>query len=61
MTALGALFTPLWYMATPVRQRKNVAANMGMTLVGIMAVPFLGGFALAIIHGSSGSAPSAAR
>jgi phosphatidate cytidylyltransferase len=50
MTALGVLATPLWYMATPARQRRNVAANMGMTLLGIMAVPFLGGYALAIIH-----------
>jgi phosphatidate cytidylyltransferase len=50
MTTLGVLFTPLWYMATPARHRKNVVANMGMTMLGIMAVPFLGGFALAIIH-----------
>jgi phosphatidate cytidylyltransferase len=53
MTAVGALFTPLWYMATPARQRKNVVANMGMTLLGVMAVPFLGGYALSIIHDAS--------
>jgi phosphatidate cytidylyltransferase len=53
MTLVGALFTPLWYMATPARQRRNVVANMGVTLFGIMAVPFLGGFALAIIHDAS--------
>jgi phosphatidate cytidylyltransferase len=53
MTLLGVLFTPLWYMATPARQRRNVVANMGMTFVGILAVPFLGGFAMAIIHDTS--------
>ncbi|HEY7280498.1 MAG TPA: phosphatidate cytidylyltransferase, partial [Actinomycetota bacterium] len=53
MTLVGALFTPLWYMATPARQRRNVVANMGLTMFGIMAVPFLGGFALAIIHEAS--------
>jgi phosphatidate cytidylyltransferase len=53
MTTVGALFTPLWFMATPARQRKNVVANMGMTMFGILAVPFLGGFALAIIHSTS--------
>ncbi len=53
MTLVGTLFIPLWYMATPARQRRNVVANMGVTMFGILAVPFLGGFALAIIHEAS--------
>ena len=53
MTAVGALFIPVWYMATPARHRKAVVANMGMTLFGIVAVPFLAGYALLIIHSFS--------
>jgi phosphatidate cytidylyltransferase len=53
MTAVGALFTPLWYMATPARHRRAVVANMGMTMFGIIAVPFLAGYALLIIHSFS--------
>jgi phosphatidate cytidylyltransferase len=53
MTTVGALFTPLWYMATPARHRRAVVANMGMTLFGIIAVPFLAGYALLIIHSFS--------
>ncbi|MFL5798565.1 MAG: phosphatidate cytidylyltransferase [Actinomycetota bacterium] len=53
MTAVGALFIPVWYMATPARHRKAVVANMGMTMFGIVAVPFLAGYALLIIHAFS--------
>jgi phosphatidate cytidylyltransferase len=53
MTAIGALFIPLWYMATPARHRRNVVVNIGMTMFGILAVPFLAGYALVIIHSYS--------
>ncbi len=53
MLALGAVFTPLWYMAIPAKSRRAVVANMGATLFGLVAVPFLAGYVLVILAGTS--------
>src|SRR6266542_2416231 len=53
MLALGAVFTPLWYMAIPAKSRRAVVANMGATLFGLVAVPFLAAYVLVILAGTS--------
>jgi phosphatidate cytidylyltransferase len=53
MLAVGVLFTPLWYMATPAKHRRHVVANIGVTLLGLVWVPFLAAYALVILHDTS--------
>ncbi len=53
MLAVGVLFTPLWYMAIPAKSRRAVVANMGATLFGLVAVPFLAAYVLVIMAATS--------
>lgn len=46
MFALGVIATFLWYLAVPAAHRKNLAANMGLTLLGIGYIPLLAGYLL---------------
>lgn len=50
MAALATVFTFLWYMAVPERARRNAAANIGLTLLGIVYVPLLAGYVLLILN-----------
>jgi phosphatidate cytidylyltransferase len=46
MFALGVIATFLWYLAVPAAHRKNLIANMGLTLLGIGYIPLLAGYLL---------------
>lgn len=41
MAALSVPFTAVWFMAVPPKARKNVLANMSLTLFGILYIPVL--------------------
>jgi phosphatidate cytidylyltransferase len=46
MFALGVVATFLWYLAVPAAHRKNLIANIGVTLLGIGYIPLLAGYLL---------------
>jgi phosphatidate cytidylyltransferase len=46
---LATALTALWYMAAPGGARRNVAVNVGATLLGAAYVPFLASFALLLL------------
>ena len=46
MVALGVVGTFLWFLAVPAAHRKNLVANMGLTLLGIAYIPLLAGYLL---------------
>ena len=46
MFALGVVATFLWFLAVPSAHRKNLTANMGLTLFGIAYIPLLAGYLL---------------
>lgn len=46
---LATALTVLWYMAAPGGARRNVAVNVGTTLLGVAYVPFLASFALVLL------------
>jgi phosphatidate cytidylyltransferase len=46
MFALGVVATFLWFLAVPAAHRKNLTANMGLTLFGIAYIPLLAGYLL---------------
>lgn len=46
---LGAGLAFLWYMAAPPGARKGAAINVGLTVLGIVWVPFLVSFALLLL------------
>jgi len=46
MFALGVIATFLWFLAVPAAHRKNLMANMGLTLLGIAYIPVLAGYLL---------------
>ena len=53
MVALSLPFTFLWYMALPPERRRGALANIGLTLFPLLYVPFLAGFLLLILSGST--------
>jgi phosphatidate cytidylyltransferase len=46
MFGLGVVATFLWFLAVPAAHRKNLVANMGLTLLGIAYIPVLAGYVL---------------
>jgi phosphatidate cytidylyltransferase len=50
MVALGTIATFLWYMTVPAQHRRNVAANIGLTVLGIVYIPLLAGYALTVLR-----------
>lgn len=50
MVALGTFATFLWYMTVPAQHRRNVAANVGLTVLGIVYIPMLAGYALTVLR-----------
>jgi phosphatidate cytidylyltransferase len=56
MVALGTVATFLWFMATPVAHRKNLIAQIGLTLFGIAYIPLLGGYLLLTLNLADGTA-----
>ena len=47
--ALGAVLSFLWYMAAAPKAREGALRNIGLTLLGIVYVPFLAGYALILL------------
>ena len=55
MFALGVAATFLWFMSGPTAARKDVAANIGLTVVNMAWVPLLGSYLLVLLEGESGT------
>jgi len=49
MFLLAIVATFLWYMAVPSSHRKDVAANVGLTVLGVAYMPLLAGYALVLL------------
>ena len=54
MLALAFVFSVLWEMATPARFRHNVLANVALTMLGVIYIPGLAGFAMVLLSLSNG-------
>ncbi len=54
MVALAVVASFLWYMTVPAQHRRNVAANVGLTVLGIAYIPMLAGYGLATLRLSDG-------
>jgi phosphatidate cytidylyltransferase len=46
MFGLGVIATFLWFLAVPAAHRKNLIANMGLTILGVAYIPMLAGYLL---------------
>jgi phosphatidate cytidylyltransferase len=46
MMALSVVASFLWFMTVPAQHRRNVSANLGLTVLGVAYIPMLGGYAL---------------
>ena len=55
MFALGVVATFLWFMSGPVAARKDVTANIGLTVLNMAWVPLLGSYLLVLLEGDSGT------
>jgi len=49
MLLLAIVATFLWYMAVPSAHRKDVATNIGLTVLGVAYIPLLAGYALVML------------
>lgn len=47
--ALGVAASFVWYMAAPPKAREGALGNIGVTVLGIVYVPFLAGFVLIVL------------
>jgi phosphatidate cytidylyltransferase len=56
VAALGIFASFLWYMTVPETHRRNVASNIGLTVLGIVWIPLLAGYALALLQHPDGRA-----
>jgi len=54
--AMGTMLAFLWYMVEPAKAREGAVRNIGVTVLGIVYVPFLAGFALVMLSAPSGRA-----
>lgn len=54
MFALGVAGTFLWFICGPSGHRKDVAANIGLTVLNMAWVPLLGSYLLVLLEGDSG-------
>lgn len=50
MFALSVFATFLWYMVQPAAHRKNITANIGLTILGVAYVPLLASYGLAMLR-----------
>jgi phosphatidate cytidylyltransferase len=55
MFALGVAATFLWFMAGPAAGRKDVTANIGLTVLNMAWIPLLGSYLLVLLQGDSGT------
>ncbi|MGE5227341.1 MAG: phosphatidate cytidylyltransferase, partial [Planctomycetaceae bacterium] len=56
MFALGLGASFLWYMTIPAMQRKDVTANIGLTVLNMAWIPLLGGYLVATLKLPNGIA-----
>jgi phosphatidate cytidylyltransferase len=50
MVAMATFAAFLWYMTVPAQHRRNVAANVALTVLGVVYIPMLAGYALVILQ-----------
>ena len=50
MFALGVVATFLWFMSGPAAHRKDIAANIGLTVLNIAWIPLLGSYLLVMLR-----------
>jgi phosphatidate cytidylyltransferase len=50
MVALSTFATFLWFMATPAQHRRNVVANVALTVFGIIYIPMLAGYVFSVLR-----------
>jgi phosphatidate cytidylyltransferase len=50
MVALATFATFLWYMTVPAQHRRNVAANIALTVLGVVYIPVLAGYVLIVLR-----------
>ncbi len=55
MVVVALIFCFLWEMATPAKFRRNVVANMGATMLGLIYIPLCAGFGMWILSFSDPS------
>jgi phosphatidate cytidylyltransferase len=53
---MGTMLAFLWYMVEPAKAREGAVRNIGVTILGIVYVPFLAGYALVLLSAPSGRA-----
>jgi phosphatidate cytidylyltransferase len=49
IVALSLFATFLWYMTVPPQHRRNVVANIAITILGVAYIPLLAAYALAVL------------
>jgi phosphatidate cytidylyltransferase len=54
--ALSLFATFLWYMTVPPQHRRNVVANIAITTLGVLYIPLLAAYALAVLKLPDGEA-----
>jgi phosphatidate cytidylyltransferase len=47
--ALSLFATFLWYMTVPVQHRRNLVSNIAITVLGVVYIPLLAAYALAVL------------
>ncbi|MGH2671665.1 MAG: phosphatidate cytidylyltransferase [Actinomycetota bacterium] len=50
MVGLTVVATFLWYMTVPAQHRRNVVTNIALTLLGVIYIPLLAGYALVVLE-----------
>jgi phosphatidate cytidylyltransferase len=56
LVGLSIVATFLWYMTVPVQHRRNVVTNVALTILAIVYIPLLAGYAFAVLELPDGSA-----
>jgi CDP-diglyceride synthetase len=56
IVALTIVATTLWYMTVPLPHRRNVVTNIALTVLGVLYIPVLAGYALAVLKFPDGRA-----
>lgn len=50
VVGLTVVATFLWYMTVPPQHRRNVVTNIALTLLGVIYIPLLAGYALVVLE-----------
>jgi phosphatidate cytidylyltransferase len=50
VVGLTIVATFLWYMTVPPQHRRNVVTNIALTLLGVIYIPLLAGYALVVLE-----------